>query len=420
MRPVIRACAAGLVSTAITVSAGRVGVAHQQSPAQTFRGAIDLIAVDVQVVDKDGHPVTGLGPEKFDVAIGGHQRRVVSAVLLDANRTNRVTPGQTPAEPAGTATTVSPAPGLPAGRLIILAIDCQSFNVAVSRGLATAARGFVQRLQPTDFVGLYAYPFGPKLDPTTDHASVMRALDTVTGQFIDPSEEFHLKPAELVDMSARTPPSRKTGRDPFSPASVAQSLCSDPECLARLQVEVAAAVRYYETQGQASIEMFRTLLRNLGSIPGRKTVVLVSAGQVTSDIVGGRPDVGEIGIEVGRSAARANVSVYTLFIDQNLLTGNSAENRSNHYTMSSRDSNILGRWLDEFSGAAGGALMKVLAGNGEVAFDRILTETSAFYLLGVEPTDADRDGRAHDIKVKVNQRNVTVRARASVVVPKRP
>jgi hypothetical protein len=40
--------------------------------------------------------------------------------------------------------------------------------------------------------------------------------------------------------------------------------------------------------------------------------------------------------------------------------------------------------------------------------------------LGVEPADADRTGRARQIKVKVRTRGLTVRARQWVVVPRAP
>ena len=79
---------------------------------------------------------------------------------------------------------------------------------------------------------------------------------------------------------------------------------------------------------------------------------------------------------------------------------------------------MLGRLLDQFAGASGGTLMRVLVGSGEGSLDRVLRETSAYYLLGVEPTQADRDGRTHALKVKVNQRNATVRSRTFVLLPK--
>ena len=44
---------------------------------------------------------------------------------------------------------------------------------------------------------------------------------------------------------------------------------------------------------------------------------------------------------------------------------------------------------------------------------------SSHYLLGVQVEEADRDGRPHLIQVKVNQKDSSVRNRASVVIPRR-
>ena len=49
----------------------------------------------------------------------------------------------------------------------------------------------------------------------------------------------------------------------------------------------------------------------------------------------------------------------------------------------------------------------------------MLRETSSHYLLGVEPDDADRDGKLRELRVRVGQRGVTVRSRSWVVVPVR-
>ena len=68
---------------------------------------------------------------------------------------------------------------------------------------------------------------------------------------------------------------------------------------------------------------------------------------------------------------------------------------------------------------AGGALLRVEAGTGETAFNRVLRETSAYYLLGVEPEELDRDGKTHFLRVSVKPRGITVRVRTQVVVPRR-
>ena len=81
---------------------------------------------------------------------------------------------------------------------------------------------------------------------------------------------------------------------------------------------------------------------------------------------------------------------------------------------------MLGNWLEDFSRSAGGKRIDVPPGGGvDFALDRVLRETSAYYLLGVEPADADRDGLPRELKVKVGRRGVTVRNRQWVLVPPR-
>jgi hypothetical protein len=58
-------------------------------------------------------------------------------------------------------------------------------------------------------------------------------------------------------------------------------------------------------------------------------------------------------------------------------------------------------------------------GRGDLQLRRVLTETSASYLLGVEPAAADRDGRLRQLKIKVDKDHVTVRSRSWVMIPKK-
>ena len=53
------------------------------------------------------------------------------------------------------------------------------------------------------------------------------------------------------------------------------------------------------------------------------------------------------------------------------------------------------------------------------AFNRVLRETGAYYLLGVEPDSTDADGRAHFLRVNVSQKGVTVRVRTEILIPRR-
>src|SRR5215475_10808481 len=160
-----------------------------QRPTPTFRSSLDVIAVDVQVVDRDGVPVPGLGPDKFDVTINGRRRRVLSAELIESRSATSLTP-----EERATATAGPPVrPTL--ARVVYIAIDCLSFDASAAHHVIATAQQFIDRLPPTDEVGLFAYPYGPKISPTTDHATIRSNLLTVQGQRDLPSHQFNLRPA---------------------------------------------------------------------------------------------------------------------------------------------------------------------------------------------------------------------------------
>jgi len=394
----------------------RVGVAGLAATlvgqAQTFKTGVDLIAVDVQVVDRDGHPVKSLTPADFQVTFNGKSHKVTSADLIDYAGAGRAAGAGAP--------TLAPAPfaSTPPSRMVLLVVDAASFDAADARGAAVAAQSFVARLPADDRVGLYTYPVGPKVDPSSNHGLVKDALDHVNGQHQSTGGMFNISPADIIDVQA--------GDNAVLQRVVAQSRCTgQPGCADQIKAEADGDTMQFEAQAIASIQTMASVFDAMQKIDGRKIVVLVSAGEPTSDRTGGRPDIGDLPMQLGERAARADATVYTLFIDDNFLKQNSADQRQgrvkngvSNFTNTERDNAVLGRWLDQFSGASGGAFMRVLVGSGESSYDRILLETSAYYRLGVEPAKEDRDGKSHPLKVKlVNQKNVTLRSRAWAIVP---
>jgi hypothetical protein len=71
--------------------------------------------------------------------------------------------------------------------------------------------------------------------------------------------------------------------------------------------------------------------------------------------------------------------------------------------------------LETLASEAGGVYIPIKAGTGEPAFARVLRETTAYYLLGVEPTATDWDGRKLMVKVKANAKGATVRALREII-----
>jgi VWFA-related protein len=384
----------------------------QQDKPAPFRVSVDVVAVDVQVIGRDGRPVPDLGPEKFSVTINGRRRRVLTAERIGSD--DGEGPGTVP---------VSAASASLRGRVIVLAVDCVSFDATESRSVIQATREFVKQLSPDDFVGLSAYPNGPKLDPTTNHDSVLSALNQVVGQRdLAERTQFHIRPSELIDVTREL----TRGGGPTLDAVIVRECggtteLPDPFCRSRLITDITNTALYLEGEGTASLGVLRSLVEQMAAFTGRKTLILISGGLLASDSPGGRPDLSEMGIQVGKAAAFANTAIYTLHVDSSFIERFSAQTRAGDKNVSNwnRDSAVMSRWLEQFSGAAGGAMFTVQVGNAEQALNRIRTELSSYYLLGVEPDDEDRDGRTHEITVKTSQPNVTIRGRRWVMVPKR-
>jgi VWFA-related protein len=409
-------------------------LASPQAPQATFRATIDLVAVDVQVVDRNGMPIPNLGPEKFEVSIDGRRRRVVSA---DFMRSVVVTGAP---DPPGTNVVVpsSGAGTAPLGRVFMLAVDVNSFSVGDSRGVVAAATRFIKALQPDDVVGVFAFPLGPRFAPSADHVSVALKLDSIVGARQSMESSYHLSPAEIVDITAETAAiTSNLGRGTVTGTTPTQANTAeagalrrvqlrecggqtDQVCAANIRLDAESMAYFYEGQATMAMSGLTSLVRDLSVLPGRKTVVLLSGGITASDRPGGRPNVDDLAQALGRAAAEANTSVYALHIDTSAVQSYSAEKRRTNrgQTSQERESVMLGRVLDMFSGASGGTMMRVLVGSGEGALDRVLRETSSHYLLGVLPNDEDR-GRLRELRVKVSQPGVTVRSRLWVAIPKK-
>ena len=379
-----------------------------QAPAPVFRTAVDLVRIDVQVVDRSGEPLKGLTPVDFEVSIDGKTRQIVSVDLVEYSS---VPPTLLPVR--------TPGQLMPDARVFIVAIDEFSFVPSAVGPAMQAARRFVQQLRPEDVVAIYAYPFHDgSLDLTHDHYSAERALDRVSGRRERQLGMFSLTPSEIIDITAE---------DQAVTNRVISRECSptDPTCPGAVRAEAHSIAGYFEGQAAQSISSLSLLVKSLRRLPGRKTLVLMSGGVMTSDRTGGRPDVTGLFSALGEDAAASETNLYVLHWDTNFLETFSSVNptgtsSSDRFTSAFRDSDTFRHGLDAVAGKSGGALLAIEAGTGQYAFERVLRENTAYYLLGVASTTTDRDGRLHFINVKTKARGATVRSRTHVVIPSIP
>jgi len=369
---------------------------EQQPPRTTFKSAVDLVPVDVSVVDRNGRPVSDLGPGDFTLTVDGKPRRIASAQFIAAERTTQEAPPK-PIEYTSNADAT-------AGRLIMIVVDANNIGAGRGRAAFEAARRFVGSLNRADRVAFVTLPgSGPQMEFTANHALVQTQLAKVTGLVNDNLGQKRVGLAEALAL--------ERGDTTVQPEMIERECpqnFSSPEILAGCLIQLNAEARQMMAQVRQRTEnallSLRSLLDRLGGSDTPKTVVLISEGLLL-----GR-DYSEVTWVEPRAAA-ARTSFFVLHLD---IPETEAKSRRSSPSRG-EDRELLRDGLDRLAGLAKGNVFRV-AGNADFVFQRLSLELSGYYLLSFEPEPGDRDGKSHKIKIDVSRRDLTLRARREFTV----
>jgi VWFA-related protein len=364
----------------------------------------------VQVTTRNGQPTENLRPDQFEVNIDGKVRPVVSLDFVRYGTTASPVPGAASA-PAPPASSQGATPGDTA-RVLIFAVDQSSFMQASRQAPVEIIKRIAAMADPRDLIGLIAFP-GPGVmySPSTDRAALLEAAAKIDGRLQLPrNNRVVLSVADAVDWTS----------DREYRQRIIQRECPNPgDLMCPKEVELMAneMVGAFQMQAMMSVSGLQNAVETVRQYPGRKTLIVVSAGFAATDRMGGKPDITFEADMIGKRAAQANAVIYSLHTDVSFLHAFSSPTAAKELQNVFRDSSMLARGLEQFTGSAGGTVIPVHA-SPDAALKRMLSETSAYYLLGVEPLPDHRDGQVHRISVKVKQGGTQVRARSSVLIPK--
>ncbi|OFW04466.1 MAG: hypothetical protein A3I61_11690 [Acidobacteria bacterium RIFCSPLOWO2_02_FULL_68_18] len=377
--------------------------APAQSPPEpqvqgpTFRTGVEVIAVDVAVVDRNGRPVEDLRPPDFAVKIDGEARRVVSAehVRIDVEAARREA-----TDPFESLFTTNLKP--PNGRMFVVAVDQIGTRLGSARALLSTAAKFLDRLSPADRVALVAYPPpGIQVGFTSDHLRLRQAMERIVGRNQAFQGRYNIGLYEAIAIAERG--------DGRIFAQVVLRECprlagpSLEQCERDVGSEADTMVRSARQDTTEALRGLYDVLMGLSVIEGQKTLILISEGMILEN-----PSDLDFVI---RAAAYARVSIHVLVLD--VPRHDISVSRLAPTATEDRDMQVQG--LGDLAAATRGTLYYV-AGTGEGIFERLATETLAYYMLGVEQIPGDRDDRQHRIDVEVRRQNVTVRSRRAFVL----
>lgn len=377
---------AALCGTSFSVAATVAQDPLPPRPQTTFKSAVDLVPVDVNVIDRDGRPVDNLTAAAFTLAVDGKPRRIVSAEFV------RVTPPSAVPPPS---TYYSSNENAGAGRLIALVIDQGNISAGRARSATESAIRFIKRLTPADRVGLFVIPGpGPQISFTSNHALIEAQLPRIVGH-----AATALGPQRMGIGEA----SRIERGDQIALNTVADRECTAAErqiCMQELGAEAREMVAEARDRTRSSLGPLRVLMEQLSASKAPKTVVYLSEALVIDQ---DRSDLAW----VGPLAAKGQIALHVLRIDP---PGSDASSPRRSFNRT-EDIALAEEGLAMLAGLARGSLFRVI-GNADNVFNRLALEMSGYYLLGFEPDPGDRDGKPHKIKIEVpGKRGLDVRAR---------
>lgn len=425
--------------TALIVALSTAAYHAQQPPRSTgtVTAGVTAVLVDIVVRDKRGEPVRGLLEADFEVIEDGVPQTIGSFTpIFDGQRMATPETSAAAPPPAGTPAVGAPPP-VDAGPAITALVFDRLTPEARQLAVQAAQNYLEGRQEAPGYIGIFGVDLAlTSYAPFTRSAHVLRqALATVASRasadFNNPEQQQRKadasKRAEVAGAAVAS-----AGGASGPGAGEAMGTSAGDEHLARIEANMLEAfdVMERDQQGYATTNGLFAIISTLGTLPGRKSLVLFSEGIAIP------PAVQRLFLGVIDAAHRANVAIYTMDAaglraasEQEKIRNevNRAAGRgiNTGYTPRGADNGPLTRALEhnedvlrsdprtgfgELAQGTGGLVFDN-TNNLRQGFDRVESDQRNYYLVGYTPTNNTFDGRFRTIQVKVNRPGVTVAAR---------
>jgi len=393
-------------------------------PAPSFPAGVDVVTVDVVVLDRDGNPVEGLGPEDFTIRDEGRPRPVESfeAVVLGESEP------QPPLLRSRVSTNTQPPPR--PERSFVIVFD----NVHMDQARAVTAREAVDDFMSTGLTDGDRVTLIPTSGGAWWTATLPGGRDDIAAALarLEGERPRYLGPDRISDYEAMA---LYTGRDSKIGAEVIRRFyenrvileppgfteISGPNALdlgeghPLIRIKAAEVYQAARVRQQATYKALARAADALSTAKGRKAILLVSEGFIFE------PNQPEFK-EAVKAAREANAVVY--FLDARGLTGLPATADAEYADPT--DVRDMGGQLGEASREALGAVSVAVDTGGfpikntndlAKSMRRIDRESRSYYLMGFSIADVKADGKFHALDVKVSRPGATVMARKGYYAP---
>src|SRR5712691_1706064 len=388
---------------------GVPGDAQDQQPPQpppVFRTGINFVRVDVIVTDKSGKPVADLKQSDFQVTEDNKPQAVETFKLIKLD--GGAVPGADgPPQPIRSDSDEELEAARDDVRLFAIFLDDYHTRRGASMSVREPIAKFIStQLGPSDMIGLmYPLESVSSVRMTRDHDRIIRGLASFVGRKYDYTprnrleEQYANYPAETVEL----------------------------------------------IRNQVSLSALKGLITHMGSLKeGRKALILVSEGYSNTlppqlrDPVASVPgldnparDDPQAGLNDPTEASRQFFDDSTMSLTLREVWDLANKNNVAIYAVDPRglpvsefdvsqpnmstqvDRQYLNATMDTLRTLALQTDGRAIVNRNDLAtgMTQIVRDSSAYYLLGYNSTQAPADGKFHEIKVQVKRPGVQVRAR---------
>jgi hypothetical protein len=322
-------------------------------------GESPAAAVDFVAVAKDGQPITDLKPDEVALKIDGKTRAVKSLEYVKFAATAGI--------PASTDRAMAPAFATNAAaevaRAIVLVVDDESMPIGQEQKLRESLNHFAADLPASDRVALVTVPNGGiKVDLTADRERLRRGVAGITP--ISP----------VVHPSCRAGSTLSTLRTAF-------------ETIARMSANQPIIVAFFSSNMAGPSEMEQvaqtSAARGTGGLSTQGGACFLQAEDFKL---------------VGEAAAEARVHLYVIHPDYNPGPATAG--------------------IENLRGVTGAPIFHLTATGPDAGLPRIVREMPGYYLATFEMEAGERPDTTHLLNVRVNRRDIDVRARPMVTYAK--
>jgi VWFA-related protein len=394
----------------------------KMAEAAKFRVNVRLVLARVVVRDSKGNAVTNLHKEDFELFDNG-KPQVISNFDVEHLDFSRFQPTAAPTGTQPVTTTLAGPPALdatlPVRYVAYLFDDLHLAFESVSR-VREAAEHRIDRMNPEERIGIFSTSGLTVADFTDDRTKLRDALKRLgprpsKGGEINKCPDINLYQADLI-INKSDPEAEQTAVNEYVNCSAGMTTAAPANVAMNARMLVRGlAMQVLQVEGQDSrtaIGVLKDVVRRVSTMPGQRTLVLVSPGFVTPEL---QYDYNEAIDRALRAQVIINsldargLYVVTPFGDASqrgkpdLDVPGQPFTPSSHAALDIQKASAESEIMATLANATGGIFFH---NNNDMdeGFRRVGEAPESYYLLGFTPTNLKPDGKYHNLKVTLKLR----------------